>query len=212
MKNTFEFVLNVFVYFLFDTKQIKPHIIFLNRLSIAILGDNMSDIVVVETSLGDFEIELDSNKAPITVENFLSYVKDGFYDGLIFHRVIDDFMIQGGGLDPSMKEKLTNPPIKNEATNGLKNTKYTIAMARTSIVDSATSQFFINVADNSFLDHVSSTPQGFGYAVFGKVVKGTDVVDKIKTVPTTSRSSPDEVFHDDVPKEPVVINKIFIKK
>lgn len=111
----------------------------------------MSKIVVVETSLGDFEIELDSNKAPITVENFVSYVQDGFYDGLIFHRVINDFMIQGGGLDPNMKEKLTNPPIKNEATNGLKNKKYSIAMARTSIVDSATSQFFINVADNSFL-------------------------------------------------------------
>lgn len=171
----------------------------------------MSKIVIVETSLGDFEIELDSVKAPLTVENFLSYVQDGFYDGLIFHRVIDDFMIQGGGLDPSMKEKLTNPPIKNEATNGLKNKKYTIAMARTSIVDSATSQFFINVADNSFLDHTSSTPQGFGYAVFGKVVKGTDVIDKIKTVPTTSRSSPDGVFHDDVPKESVLIKKMYIK-
>ena len=209
MKITFKIVLNVFGYYLFIDLS---HIIFLNRGLIASLGDLMSKIVLVETSLGDFEIELDSNKAPITVENFLSYVQDGFYDGLIFHRVIDDFMIQGGGLDPSMKEKLTNPPIKNEATNGLKNTKYTIAMARTSIVDSATSQFFINVADNSFLDYSSSTPQGFGYAVFGKISKGTDVIDKIKTVPTTSRSSPDGVFHDDVPKEPVLIKKVYIKK
>ncbi|HII95400.1 MAG TPA: peptidyl-prolyl cis-trans isomerase [Candidatus Methanofastidiosum sp.] len=198
----------MFGYYLFIDLS---HIIFLNRRLIASLGDSMPKIVAVETSLGDFEIELDSNKAPITVENFLSYVQDGFYDGLIFHRVIDDFMIQGGGLDSSMKEKLTNPPIKNEATNGLKNKKYSIAMARTSIVDSATSQFFINVADNSFLDHVNTTPQGFGYAVFGKVINGTEVIDKIKTVPTTSRSSPDGVFHDDVPKEPVLIKKMYIK-
>lgn len=171
----------------------------------------MPKIVVFETSYGNFEIELDDEKAPITVENFLDYVKDGFYDGLIFHRVIDGFMIQGGGLDINMKEKLTNPPIKNEAANGLKNKEYTIAMARTSIIDSATSQFFINVADNSFLDHVNSTPQGFGYAVFGKVVNGTEVIDKIKIVQTTSRGSPDGVIHDDVPKEPIVINKAYIK-
>ncbi len=167
----------------------------------------MSKIVVFETTQGNFEIELDANKAPITVENFLSYVQDEFYDGLIFHRVIDDFMIQGGGLDPDMKEKLTNAPIKNEATNGLKNKKYTIAMARTSIVDSATSQFFINIADNSFLDHVNTTVEGFGYAVFGKVIKGTEVIDKIKTVPTTSKG-----YHDDVPKEPILIKKAYIKK
>jgi len=208
MKKTLKFVLNMFGYYLFIDLS---HIIFLNRRLIASLGDSMPKIVAVETSLGDFEIELDSNKAPITVENFLSYVQDGFYDGLIFHRVIDDFMIQGGGLDSSMKEKLTNPPIKNEATNGLKNKKYSIAMARTNVVDSATSQFFINVADNSFLDHVNTTPQGFGYAVFGKVINGTEVIDKIKTVPTTSRSSPDGVFHDDVPKEPVLIKKMYIK-
>lgn len=166
----------------------------------------MSKIVAFETSYGDFEIELDAEKAPITVENFIGYVKDGFYDGLIFHRVIDDFMIQGGGLDTNMNEKKTKAPIKNEATNGLKNNKYTIAMARTSIVDSATSQFFINVADNSFLDHVTTTPQGFGYAVFGKVIKGTETIDKIKSVPTTSKG-----FHDDVPKEPIVIKKAYLK-
>jgi peptidyl-prolyl cis-trans isomerase B (cyclophilin B) len=166
----------------------------------------MSKIVVFETSYGDFEIELDAEKAPITVENFIGYVKDGFYDGLIFHRVIDDFMIQGGGLDTNMNEKKTKTPIKNEATNGLKNNKYTIAMARTSIVDSATSQFFINVADNSFLDHVTTTPQGFGYAVFGKIIKGTETIDKIKSVPTTSKG-----FHDDVPKEPILIKKAYLK-
>jgi len=166
----------------------------------------MPKIVVFETSYGDFEIELDEEKAPITVENFIEYVKDGFYDGLIFHRVIDDFMIQGGGLDTNMNEKKTKAPIKNEATNGLKNNKYTIAMARTNIVDSATSQFFINVADNSFLDHVNTTPQGFGYAVFGKVVKGTEVIDKIKLVPTISKG-----FHDDVPKEAVLIKKMYLK-
>ena len=171
----------------------------------------MSKIVVIETSQGNFEVELDAEKAPITVENFLGYVKDGFYDGLIFHRVINDFMIQGGGLDTNMNEKKNKAPIKNEAANGLKNKKYSIAMARTNVVDSATSQFFINVADNSFLDHVNTTPQGFGYAVFGKVINGTEVIDKIKTVPTTSRSSPDGVFHDDVPKEPVLIKKMYIK-
>ncbi|NMA31618.1 MAG: peptidyl-prolyl cis-trans isomerase [Candidatus Methanofastidiosa archaeon] len=166
----------------------------------------MSNTVIIETSLGDFEIELYIDKAPITVENFLGYVKDGFYDGLIFHRVINNFMIQGGGLDPKMSEKLTKAPIKNEATNGLKNTRYTIAMARTSIIDSATSQFSINVADNYFLDHVDNTPQGFGYAVFGKVVKGIEVIDEIKEVPTTSKG-----YHDDVPKEPVLIKRIYIK-
>jgi peptidyl-prolyl cis-trans isomerase B (cyclophilin B) len=166
----------------------------------------MSKIVVIETSQGNFEVELDAEKAPITVENFLGYVKDGFYDGLIFHRVINDFMIQGGGLDTNMNEKKTKAPIKNEAANGLKNKKYSIAMARTNVVDSATSQFFINVADNSFLDHVNNTPQGFGYAVFGKVINGTEVIDKIKIMPTTSKG-----YHDDVPKETVLIKKMYIK-
>lgn len=184
-----------------------PNIILLNRYFFYFLGDYMVDVVVTETSLGNFEIELDDEKAPITVENFLNYVKESFYDGLIFHRVIDGFMIQGGGMDQNMKEKMTNSPIKNEATNGLKNNKYTIAMARTSIVDSATSQFFINVADNSFLDHVNTTPQGFGYAVFGKVIKGTEVIDKIKSVSTTTRG-----FHQDVPKEPIFIKKMYLKK
>jgi len=166
----------------------------------------MSNIVVTETNLGNFEIELDANNAPITVANFLAYVKEGFYDGLIFHRVIDGFMIQGGGMDQNMKEKMNRPPIKNEATNGLKNIKYTIAMARTSVVDGATSQFFINVADNSFLDHTNTTSQGYGYAVFGKVINGTEVIDKIKSVPTTSKG-----FYQDVPKEPVIIKKMYTK-
>lgn len=171
----------------------------------------MSKIVVFETTHGNFEIELDAEKAPITVENFIRYVKEGFYDGLIFHRVIDDFMIQGGGLDINMIEKLNNAPIKNEATNGLKNKKYTVAMARTSIIDSATSQFFINVADNSFLDHVNTTNQGFGYAVFGKVINGTEVIDMIKSVPTTSKRGHDEVSHDDVPQELIIIKKAYLK-
>lgn len=166
----------------------------------------MSKIVVIETSQGNFEVELDAEKAPITVENFLGYVKDGFYDGLIFHRVINDFMIQGGGLDTNMNEKKTKVPIKNEAANGLKNKKYSIAMARTNVVDSATSQFFINVADNSFLDHVNTTPQGFGYTVFGKVINGTEVIDKIKIMPTTSKG-----HHDDAPKETVLIKRMYIK-
>lgn len=166
----------------------------------------MSEIVVVETNHGNFEIELDANKAPITVKNFLKYVKDRFYDGLIFHRVIDDFMIQGGGFDENMNEKKTRSPIINEATNGLKNKKYTIAMARTSVVDSATSQFFINVADNSFLDNVNKTPQGFGYAVFGKVIKGTEVIDKIKVVSTTTKD-----FYDDVPEKTILIKKMYVK-
>ncbi len=154
------------------------------------------------TNLGVIDIELDAEHAPVTTENFEEYVRSGFYDGTIFHRVIRGFMIQGGGFLPGMKEKQTRAPIENEAANGLKNDKYTIAMARTSDPHSATAQFFINVADNGFLNHTAPTPQGWGYAVFGKVVAGQDVVDQIARVRTGSRS-----FYGDVPLEDVVIEK-----
>ena len=160
---------------------------------------------VVKTSLGEIELELDEAKAPITVTNFVTYAKSGFYDGTIFHRVIDGFMIQGGGFTKGMQQKPTRPPIKNEAGNGLKNLKYTVAMARTAVVDSATAQFFINVKDNIFLDHRSEDMRGFGYAVFGKVTKGADVVDKIAKVKTGNVG-----FFGDVPVEPVVIEKVTI--
>jgi len=159
-------------------------------------------VVKLSTNFGDITLELNAEKAPITVANFLQYVENGFYDGLIFHRVINGFMIQGGGFDSNMKQKATEAQIKNEADNGLGNDMYTIAMARTSIPDSASSQFFINVNDNDFLNHTSPTPSGWGYCVFGKVIEGTDVVDKIKAVKTTSRAG-----HQDVPEEPVVIEK-----
>lgn len=155
-------------------------------------------MIILSTSLGDISIELDAAKAPITVKNFLSYVESGFYDGTIFHRVIPDFMVQCGGFTPDMVQKKTSSPIKNEADNGLSNEPYTLAMARTSDINSATSQFFINLADNVFLDHGK---RDFGYAVFGKVVKGTEVVDKIGAV-KTGRSG----GHQDVPVTPVVIN------
>ena len=151
---------------------------------------------------GVVTLELDEQKAPKTVANFLSYVKKGHYDGTIFHRVIDGFMIQGGGFAPGMNQKPTDAPIENEANNGLKNDKYSIAMARTSAPHSASAQFFINVADNAFLNHTAPTPQGWGYAVFGKVVGGQDVVDKIEKV-KTGRSG----FHDDVPVDPVIIER-----
>ncbi|MBS3136012.1 peptidyl-prolyl cis-trans isomerase [Candidatus Woesearchaeota archaeon] len=161
------------------------------------------NIVAFETNMGNFEIELYPDKAPITVRNFIGYVNDGFYDGLIFHRVIDGFMVQGGGFTPDMEEREGNVPIKNEADNGLKNGKYTIAMARTNVVDSATSQFFINTADNTFLDHGTGD---FGYAVFGKVVKGQEVIDKIGKARTTSKSG-----YDDVPAEDIIIKKATLK-
>jgi peptidyl-prolyl cis-trans isomerase B (cyclophilin B) len=160
-------------------------------------------VVQFETSMGVIKVELYPDKAPITVKNFLSYVREGYYDGLVFHRVIRDFMVQGGGFTKEMKEKGTkHPPIKNEADNGLKNDRGTVAMARTSVVDSATAQFFINTVNNDFLNHRAKTPQGYGYAVFGKVTDGMDVVDKIRAVPTASSG-----MHQDVPKEPVVILK-----
>ena len=159
--------------------------------------------VTVRTSLGEIELALDAEKAPVTVSNFLGYVKSGHYDGTVFHRVIDGFMIQGGGFTKGLEQKPTRLPIRNEATNGLKNRKYTVAMARTGVVDSATCQFFINVKDNAFLDHRSPDPRGFGYAVFGAVTKGTNVVDKIAKVKTGNFG-----YFADVPLEPVVIEKV----
>ena len=152
--------------------------------------------------LGVIKLELDAAKAPKTVENFLAYVTKGHYNGTVFHRVIPGFMIQGGGFEPGMNQKATDKPINNEANNGLKNDKYTIAMARTNDPHSATAQFFINVADNGFLNHTAPSAQGWGYAVFGKVVAGSDVVDKIAAVKTGQKG-----FHGDVPKEDVVIEK-----
>ena len=159
-------------------------------------------MVKLSTNFGDITLELNAEKAPITVANFLQYVESGFYDGVIFHRVIYDFMIQGGGFDANMKQKSSKDEIKNEADNGLANNNYTVAMARTSIPDSASSQFFINIADNDFLNHTAPTSSGWGYCVFGKVVAGMDVVDKIKAVKTTSKAG-----HRDVPVEPVIIEK-----
>lgn len=159
--------------------------------------------VIMSTSMGDVRIELFADKAPVTTKNFLEYVNEGFYDGLIFHRVIPGFMVQGGGFDSQLKQKATKSPIKNEASNGVKNRVGSIAMARTSVVDSATAQFFINVKDNGFLDHRNTSPDGFGYAVFGQVVGGMDVVQKIEQVKTGSRGS-----YQDVPLEPVVIQSV----
>ena len=159
-------------------------------------------MVELQTNHGNIRIELDTEHAPKSSENFLAYVRSGHFDGTVFHRVIDGFMIQGGGFEPGMKQKPTQAPIPNEADNGLKNKRYTIAMARTNDPHSATAQFFINVADNAFLDHSSPSPQGWGYAVFGHVVEGQDVVDAIKGVKTGSKG-----FHQDVPVEDVVIEK-----
>ncbi len=159
-------------------------------------------MVRIETSMGEIEVELNAEKAPKSVENFLSYVKSGHYDGTIFHRVIDGFMVQGGGMTPDMKEKATGTPVENEADNGLSNDAYTIAMARTMDPHSATAQFFINVKKNSFLNHTTKTPQGWGYAVFGKVTKGHGVVNKMKGVATGNKGG-----HQDVPVEPITIIK-----
>ncbi len=161
-------------------------------------------VVLMSTSKGDIKIELDPAKAPISVENFLSYVDSGHYDGTIFHRVIAGFMIQGGGFDSSNKQKETRPPIKNEADNGLENKPMTIAMARTSVVDSATSQFFINVADNQFLNHKGKTAKAYGYAVFGRVIEGQDIVTSIENTPTANRGG----AFANAPVEPVVIKSV----
>jgi len=153
--------------------------------------------VLITTSLGEIEVELDAQKAPISVENFLAYVDKGYYDDTQFHRVIPGFMVQGGGFDGQMRQKSTAAPIRNEADNGLRNERGTLAMARTQAVHSATSQFFINLTDNAFLDHGS---RDFGYAVFGRVTKGMEVVDQIAKVPTGSRAG-----HQDVPRQPILI-------
>ncbi len=157
-------------------------------------------MVILHTNHGDISLELDAAKAPKTVANFLQYVRDGHYDNTLFHRVIDGFMVQGGGMTAGMKQKPTRAGVENEAANGLKNARYTVAMARTSDPHSATAQFFINVGDNAFLDHTAPTAQGWGYCVFGKVVAGQDVVDRIKGVATGSSG-----HHQDVPREDVVI-------
>ncbi|HHI93241.1 MAG TPA: peptidyl-prolyl cis-trans isomerase [Gammaproteobacteria bacterium] len=159
-------------------------------------------MIRLTTTMGNIDIELDFDKAPQSAANFEQYVKDGHFDGTIFHRVIDNFMIQGGGMLPDMSQKETRASIKNEADNGLKNVKGSVAMARTNDPHSASSQFFINVADNAFLDHSSPTPQGWGYAVFGKVVDGMDVVERMKAVATTSRAG-----HQDVPVDDILIEK-----
>ena len=159
-------------------------------------------MVILHTNHGDITLDLDAANAPKTVENFLAYVRSGHYDNTIFHRVIDGFMIQGGGMEPGMRQKSIRGTIANEAANGLKNRKYTVAMARTSEPHSASCQFFINVADNDFLDYKGPSPQGWGYCVFGRVVGGQDVVDRIKGVPTANSG-----HHQNVPKEDVVITR-----
>jgi peptidyl-prolyl cis-trans isomerase B (cyclophilin B) len=169
--------------------------------------ESAKPVAVMETSEGTIKIELWADKAPITVQNFIRYAEEGFYDGTIFHRVIDEFMIQGGGMTPEMKGKSPYEPIKNEASSELKNDRGTIAMARTNAVDSATCQFFINVKDNESLNHKDDTPRGFGYAVFGKVVEGMDVVDKIKKVKTANAGR-----NQNVPVEPVLIKSVKITK
>ena len=159
-------------------------------------------MVRLHTNFGIIELELDPERAPETAKNFLAYVESGFYSNTVFHRVIDGFMIQGGGFEPGMRQKPTRSPIKNEAGNGMKNGRYTIAMARTSDPHSASSQFFINVSDNGFLDHTAPSADGWGYCVFGKVVQGREIVDKIKGVKTGKRG-----FHSDVPVEDVLIER-----
>jgi peptidyl-prolyl cis-trans isomerase B (cyclophilin B) len=162
-------------------------------------------MVIIRTTFGDIKLELDAEKAPVTVANFLNYARAGFYDGTIFHRVINNFMIQGGGFDTSMEQKAVGKPIENEADNGLKNDYGTIAMARTMEPHSATAQFFINVKDNDFLNHSGKNMQGWGYAVFGKMVEGEEVLEKIRNVPTGSRNG-----HQDVPTDTVIIETVEI--
>ncbi|HCP77548.1 MAG: peptidylprolyl isomerase [Pusillimonas sp.] len=170
-------------------------------------GESMSNQpqVRMQTNHGDMLIQLNAEKAPKTVENFLTYVREGFYDGTVFHRVINNFMIQGGGFEAGMKQKDTHEPIENEADNGLKNNRYTLAMARTNDPHSATAQFFINVSDNDFLNFTAPTSNGWGYAVFGEVIEGTEVVEKIKNVSTGNKG-----FHQDVPVEDVIIEKAVV--
>ncbi len=184
-------------------------LLFTTTLSFA-TENKMSDTntkVKLTTSLGDIVIQLNSEKAPISAANFLSYVTEGFYSGTIFHRIIPDFMAQGGGFDTSFNQKAVHAPIKNEADNGLKNTRGTLAMARTGVVDSATAQFFINLKDNSFLNHTAKNTSGWGYAVFGEVIEGMDVVDKMATQATGNRGA-----YQDVPKTDIVIEKAEVLK
>lgn len=166
-------------------------------------GDNPR--VLLKTTKGDIVLELEPGKAPATVENFLGYVRDGFYDGTVFHRVINGFMIQGGGLNADLEPKETKAPVENEADNGLLNEAYTVAMARTMDPHSATAQFFINVKDNDFLNHSSKSMQGWGYCVFGRIVEGEEVLEKIRAVPTTSRAG-----HQDVPVDTVIIESVTV--
>lgn len=162
-------------------------------------------MITIQTTFGEITLELDAERAPRTVENFIAYARSGHYDGTIFHRVINNFMIQGGGFDIEMKQRPTQDPIENEADNGLKNDFGTIAMARTMDPHSATAQFFLNVKDNDFLNHTGKTMQGWGYTVFGRIVSGEDVLEKIRNVPTTSKGG-----HQDVPKEAVIIESIVV--
>ena len=187
---------------------VKAFLLFITVLSFTIVyppfaGTAENRVVIVETSKGSISIELFEKKAPVTVKNFLAYVNDGFYNNLIFHRVIPKFMIQGGGFDAKMKKQGMKSPIKNEAKKELPNRRGTVAMARTNVIDSATSQFFINLVDNGFLNHKDNSARGFGYAVFGKVIKGMDVVDKIGKVRTGSKRG-----MKDMPVEPVIIKSI----
>lgn len=171
------------------------------------MSETTNPTVRIETSMGNIVLELDAVNAPISTANFIAYANDGFYEDTIFHRVIDGFMVQGGGLTADMSDKSNKKaPIKNEAANGLKNDHGTVAMARTNVVDSATSQFFINVGENSFLNHTAPTPQGFGYAVFGKVTDGMDVVDTIRQVKTGNKG-----MHQDVPVETITIQKVTVE-
>ena len=188
--------------------MIKPfmRIVLASTMLAVLAGPALAQRVKLATSMGDIVIELDAGKAPKTVDNFVQYVKAGHYDGTIFHRVIDGFMIQGGGMTADMKEKPTRAPIPLESRNGLSNQRGTVAMARTMVPDSATSQFFINLKDNAFLD-AANARDGNGYTVFGKVVSGIDVVDKIRAVPTANRG-----MHQNVPVQPVTINKATLEK
>ena len=182
----------------------KNSILLIALLLVTAINTQAATLVEVKTSIGTIELELNEELAPISVQNFLAYVDKNLYDGTIFHRVIDNFMIQGGGYDKDLKRKETLPPIKNEAGNGLPNLKGTIAMARTNVVDSATNQFFINLKDNAFLDQRGQTPSNFGYAVFGKVVAGLDVVEKIGKVRTIAKNS----LFGDYPEPQVIIESV----
>ena len=189
-------------------KSLRKHILLFVFISFFMITTNSqaeTTMVKMDTNHGTITLELDAENAPNTVANFLTYANEGFYDGTIFHRVISNFMIQGGGFTDDMNQKTTHDPIKNEANNGLQNDVGTIAMARTGDPHSATAQFFINVKDNDFLNFSSETPQGWGYAVFGKVTEGMDVVEKIKAVPTTTKGP-----YQDVPSETVVIEKVTV--